>query len=943
MNREIALFLIVVAVLGLFTATTLLSDPYERIGTPRPARLDYPVPPVVDDGEWGDAERIVKLLSGFERLGESYGDKGRTILVPYSDLVRVEPAELDPPLALPTPWILPPISPFPPTPYLRTFREDTVAAIAPKEKEEEDGEPPVEPVDEPPDEPTESVEDVLEGEQEEFRPEDWDMLLLPAGIEQYGTLTLTKASREKGFTKYDLLLPENRELECFFEQRDKESGDITGSVRMTLEQSNVVSVRFADTIENAYWSKRTVDRVRKGNAAALTELGRWTMEQAEEERYDRLKGLDLAAKTFREALQAQADDTEAILGLGEALHRAFRFDEEFRLYEEAVRSRFRPEIVLRQVRLYEKLDLHEAAADALDRVLTTSPGNTTARLRRGEARYRLGRFEEAIADFEEVARVASPEERTEAREGKARSLIRLGRPSEAETILADAEDARSLVTLGAARYALRKWDEAREAFLRATEADPENAQAMTNLGFTQAMTASDWDGIEEALATLDKGRELDPLNYYYPPLGRGFAEQRRGDEEARAELFTRSVDHYVQAAAALPTEPYAHYVLGRSLLRDGVYTGAREAFLEALKLDYRFADALLGAGTAAMELPGWPRARAELERAASLEIRAMEEPLSSRTAERAKQGAILALYRLGRAWLLSDDVRDETKRWEQAKRQFERVLELDRDHVPSINALAYVAYLMGEEDQALLLFDKSSALDPENAAYPSRQKARIIDRQGRRLWIETFDRQSSATVGNSWLQLPRPATPLSPRLHDGRVRVSGRMTSTTSTVWLTHGDVIKTTRGRNDLNNRFIRARTVVEMDPANRVSMQFIVFVQTNQRIRSGVGLERSPTGEVLLVHRKSSDDEWTKEAAKDESGSVLTWPEGPATLTIERTDHERGEFTLGMNGRTLGKIVPGLKRNRGALSFGFRWSGVAGDALEATVHEVELEIYYQ
>ncbi|MHC4472582.1 MAG: tetratricopeptide repeat protein [Planctomycetota bacterium] len=930
MNRE-KWFAIIVCPLAILLALWSYMDVYEKGDRPQGGQLAV-VAPVVDD--WPDktgAERFVMNVARLPALPDLVPDSGRTILEAYSDLLPVEKAVLALPRALQTPVVLPPVSPSPWVPFYGRFRAKEIGTVPGAPSEEEPPEIPDVAEGEEPDE-VDSGE-VLESRKKPFIESEWDSLTLLAGGKWFGTISLTKEGRDRGLTKYHLLLSEHRELEFYFEKRNTTTGKIESRGTTSLKSQSIQTVEFADTIENRYWSRRVSDRVQAGDVPALLELGRWIREIAEEAAYVRTEGLDLAVATFEEALKAKPDDLEATLELGETLHRAFRFDDEVALYDEAIGALKAPEILARKARVLRKLDLHAPAERVLGEALTIAPGDTAARLDRAETRYLLGLTAEAkeragwidgaIRDFQEVQNSGTPEERTAAREGRARAHLARGEPEAAESLLGgDVTDEASLTTLGCARYARKNFVGAASAFEKALEVNPESARALTNLGITQAQMALDWAGIETAIENLEKARQLDPLNYFYPPLGLGFAEQRRGHREERPEHFAKSVDHYLTAKMALPTNPYVHYILGVSYLRDENYKEARREFLEALKLDYRFTDALLGVGTASLELGDWVDARAHLNRALQVEGE-----------------SVFTRYRLGRAFLLSDDL-PEAVRYRKAREQFEQVLKTDDQHVPSLNALGYIAYQLDDVETAYRRFGQARDLAPESKTDPDRlyaddSKARIADAQSRRLWVDSFDRPNSAKVANGWAQTSLQA--VTPRVQNGAVVVRGRHPSE-NVLWLT--------RGSKTLNGSFIAVEAVVRWKRTDHVNNRFLIF---QRRGKSGedtwnqVGIEKNARGEVVVYHKKQSEKQKTRIIVRDDDGESLLWPDGEAVLRIERSNHKRGVFTLYLNEEQIGEVEAGIRRRAGTLELGFGFQATTGEQHDSRIQEVRIEQYVQ
>ena len=128
MNREKILLIVVLGLLLLLGIVPMVSPGYEAGRTPSGGELAVDVPVVEDFEDLPEIKLLRKLLVDWEQMMTAVPPSGRTILVAHSDLLPVEPAQLDHPAAMRTPVVLPPLSRFPTVGYYRRFR---VAGVPP--------------------------------------------------------------------------------------------------------------------------------------------------------------------------------------------------------------------------------------------------------------------------------------------------------------------------------------------------------------------------------------------------------------------------------------------------------------------------------------------------------------------------------------------------------------------------------------------------------------------------------------------------------------------------------------------------------------------------------------------------------------------------------------------------------------------------------------------
>ncbi len=192
---------------------------------------------------------------------------------------------------------------------------------------------------------------------------------------------------------------------------------------------------------------------------------------------------------------------------------------------------------------------------SLTEVVNRRPNDPEAFNQRGAAYARLGRFNEAIADF-----------------SRAVSL--------------DASFAPALTNRGLAQRQSGRDDAALQDFSRAIEANPNYAPAYLARG--NLLRAR--NQLPEAIADLNQAIRLNPEGAE-ALHARGLVQQRQGNHRAAVADFDAAIDRNPYNAP-----PYT--ARGQSLLQLGQFAKAQEDFTASLNVDNRNPDAWAGLGMA---------------------------------------------------------------------------------------------------------------------------------------------------------------------------------------------------------------------------------------------------------------------------------------------------------------------------------------------------------
>jgi tetratricopeptide (TPR) repeat protein len=113
-----------------------------------------------------------------------------------------------------------------------------------------------------------------------------------------------------------------------------------------------------------------------------------------------------------------------------------------------------------------------------------------------------------------------------------------GDVADEETLTTAQQEARRLADVGLERANLQDWDAALEAYTRATELDPEYANAFKNLGVIHSAMLN-W---EASLAAFDRAIVLDPENVKIY-AGRGTAREQLGDVTGAVSDYELALQH----------------------------------------------------------------------------------------------------------------------------------------------------------------------------------------------------------------------------------------------------------------------------------------------------------------------------------------------------------------------------------------------------------------
>ncbi len=227
--------------------------------------------------------------------------------------------------------------------------------------------------------------------------------------------------------------------------------------------------------------------------------------------YDTLGEVEKAKKEFEEALRIGSTSPDAPevklaagrlkrievrehISKGRILYGAGKTEEALEEYNLAIaKDADNTQASMAAGLIYKQLKRIKESYDAFKKVIGVQPGNVTAHLNMGELHATAGAFEEAIASFREVVRLAP-----ESREAKTAEFFI--RASEEKILL------RKLFEDASAAMKDEKYDEAVVIYKKIQAVEPANSYALYNLGVSYFKT----ERYEEALGVLKQSIEINP-------------------------------------------------------------------------------------------------------------------------------------------------------------------------------------------------------------------------------------------------------------------------------------------------------------------------------------------------------------------------------------------------------------------------------------------------
>ncbi len=460
------------------------------------------------------------------------------------------------------------------------------------------------------------------------------------------------------------------------------------------------------------------------------------------------------------------------------------------------------------------------------------------------------------------------------------SLMRTGKPAEAETVFGAAVDAaldpdfEALFGRGRARAATGDLAGAATDLDEAVAVDPQSAHAILAQGTVHYLRG---DGAQ-AEASLEGALSLGLEDERDARFHLGLAYVRLGRYRSAATEFVRLLE-------ADPLDPLGR--AGIALVHAG--RGEKDEALEELDRATRNARGELGgdvlylqavvllelgrADEARDKLAAALRAGFDFDAAARVAVRVHEarDDLAAVSRYAAYLTARSAptsddWYTFGRALLA-------TGRREEARHALDEALAIDPNHAPALAARGYAAYIEGDRDAADADFQRSLSADP-SLGYARRGLDYLVKARTRRVWSDAFEREDGPEIRNRWSEVERFGADI--EVAGGRVVFKGAQSNDP--------------KGKTMLT-RSINGARVVEFSAELEVleGAEHSRFGLRLETVRDGVVVVyRQPDGKLVLAYRYGST--WT---GPEEAG---VWPDDgkPHRLAIEVGDAGKVEILL-------------------------------------------------
>ncbi|MBO0791483.1 MAG: tetratricopeptide repeat protein, partial [Ktedonobacteraceae bacterium] len=376
----------------------------------------------------------------------------------------------------------------------------------------------------------------------------------------------------------------------------------------------------------------------------------------------------------------------------------------------------RHHILTNRAHSLNELGKYEEALATYEEVIRLDPNGSRIYSNKGSVLFQLGRYEEALAAFEEYIRL-DPES-SEGYFNKGKTLIALDRPEEAlamfeQALCLDPYDARKYYHKGNMLMALKRYEEALVAFEQSIQLDPEPVDAYAQRGDI----LSEFGRYAEALAMYEQVLSRDP--------NRAEIYAKQGALLFTLDRLEEAIDALEQAIRLDPNLIEIYLMQSGALRRLDRLEEAVAVLEQVIRLDPKNADAYFHQGGMLVTLKRYEEALNAVEQYMRLQP-------DDAFAYVARGEVLLLLDRPGealRAIKQAIHLHPNDSRAYGIKRKIERVLSagkealaaFEQESIPTpVDTLDRLQGALEEgkpHEEILAALEEAIRLDPHNASY----------------------------------------------------------------------------------------------------------------------------------------------------------------------------------------------------------------------------------
>jgi tetratricopeptide (TPR) repeat protein len=359
-----------------------------------------------------------------------------------------------------------------------------------------------------------------------------------------------------------------------------------------------------------------------------------------------------------------------------------------------------------------------AAAAAFSGCILKRPDHAHAYYCRGISYLKLGRYENALADYTKAVEL-NPMHAT-AWECRGVAYERLGLPDKAVADLTKAIElnpkrAAWWVDRALAHKDLKQWDKCLADLSKAIELAPQDFQTWQNRG----VAYQNLNRHEEAVADYTKAIQLGP--------GVAVCWSNRGNAHCELRQYSKALADYDQAIKLGPKDAFSWRGRGWVYHQQNQQAKALADFEKAIELDPRDSGAWTGRGAAITDLGRPAEALADFEKAIELDPQS-GVIWSNRGRARYRLGdkdkalddlsrAVKLDPKLPGAWRYLGRISSESGQWDKAISQFSKAIELDANHAEHWAGRGRVHLRLNQLDKALADHTKAIEVYDKGSLY----------------------------------------------------------------------------------------------------------------------------------------------------------------------------------------------------------------------------------